>query len=135
MWVIDQITPGNPAYNLPVGFRILGRLDATALEYAFNEIIRRHEVLRTTFAMSDAEPLQVMHPELSIKINITKLDHLPPEEREDRLQALASEESARSFDLNRPPLLRVSLYHLGETDHVLVVNAHHIVVDGFSIGL
>ena len=76
--MIDQITPGNPAYNLPVGFRILGRLDATALEYAFNEIIRRHEALRTTFAMSDGEPLQVIHPELSIKINITKLDHLPP---------------------------------------------------------
>ena len=135
MWVIDQMTPGNPAYNLPVGIRILGPLDAGALENSFNEIIRRHEALRTTFAVSDGEPLQVIHPELRITINITKLDHLPREEQENKLQALASEESVRSFDLTRPPLLRVALYVLGETDHVLIVNAHHIVVDGFSIGL
>ncbi len=135
MWVIDQMTPGNPAYNLPVGFRIMGPLDATALEKGFNEIIRRHEALRTTFAMSDGEPLQVIHPEIRIKISVTKLDHLTREERENRLQSLASEESLRSFNLTQPPLIRVSLYVLGETEHVLIVNAHHIVVDGFSLGL
>ena len=135
MWVIDQMTPGNPAYDLPVGYRIKGRLDATALENGFNEIIKRHEVLRTTFPGSDGEPVQVIHPEHKIKINITKLDHLAGEERENRLQALASEESVRSFDLTQLPLLRVSLYQLGEIERVLVINAHHIVVDGMSIGL
>ena len=135
MWVIDQMTPGNPAYDLPVGYRIKGRLDATALENGFNEIIKRHEALRTTFTLSDGEPLQLIHPEHKIKINITKLDHLSGEEQENRLQALASEESVRSFDLTRLPLIRVSLFQLGETERVLVINAHHIVVDGLSIGL
>jgi aspartate racemase len=135
MWVIDQMTPGNPAYSLPVGFRMFGPLDAAALEDSFNEIIRRHEALRTTFAVNYGEPLQVIHPELKLRINITKLDHLTREDRENRLQILASEESVKSFDLTRLPLIRVSLYCLGETDHVLIVNTHHIVVDGFSIGL
>src|SRR5256885_14414088 len=63
MWVIDQMTPGNPAYNLPNGYRLRGPLDVTALERSFNEIIKRHEALRTTFAVQDGEPLQRIHPE------------------------------------------------------------------------
>ena len=70
MWVIDQMTPGNPAYNLPYGFCLRGALEGTALENSFNEIINRHEALRTTFAVQDGEPLQLIHPELNIKINI-----------------------------------------------------------------
>src|SRR6266545_95303 len=85
MWVIDQMTPGNPAYDLPVGYRIHGRLDATALENGFNEIIQRHEALRTTFTASDGEPLQLIHSEHKIKIKITKLAHLAGEERENTL--------------------------------------------------
>src|SRR6266516_4042924 len=73
MWVIDQMTPGNPAYNLPVGYRLKGKLDAKALEASFNEIIKRHEALRTTFAAGDGEPLQVIHAECKIKINLTEL--------------------------------------------------------------
>src|SRR2546429_9997845 len=69
MWVIDRMTPGNPAYNLPVGYRIEGALDVTALEKCFNEIVKRHEVLRTTLAAGDGEPLQAIHPECNIKIN------------------------------------------------------------------
>ena len=133
IWVIDQMTPGNPAYNLPYGYRLRGRLDVTALEDSFNEIIKRHEVLRTTFAIRDGEPLQLIHPELKIKIKVTGLDHLPCPERETVLHALASEESLASFDLSRLPLLRVSLFKLGEAEHVLIINQHHIVADGLSI--
>ena len=115
MWVIDQMTPGNPAYNVPVGYRLRGPLDVTALENSFNEIIKRHEMLRTTFAVRDGEPLQLIHPALTIRIKVTELDHLSGEEREDRLQALASEESVRSFDLSRLPLIRVSLFKLGDS--------------------
>ena len=135
MWVIDRMTPGNPAYNVPVGYRIKGALNVTALEHSVNEIIKRHEVLRTTFAVKDGDPLQLIHPALTIKITVTELDHLPGEEREDRLQALASEESVRSFDLSRLPLIRVSLFKLGEAEHVVIINLHHIVADGLSIGL
>ena len=134
MWVIDQMTPGNPAYNLPYGFRLRGPLDVTALYYGFNEIIKRHETLRTTFAVRDGEPVQLIHPELKINIKVTTLDHLEPEQRECRLQALASEESVNPFDLSRLPLLRASLFKLNEADHVLIVNLHHIVADGLSVG-
>jgi amino acid adenylation domain-containing protein len=135
MWVIDQMMPGNPAYNLPYGFRLRGPLDCTALEASFNEVIQRHESLRTTFAIKDGEPLQLIQPDLKIKINLTNLDHLTREERENRLQALASEESIKSFDLSCLPLIRVSLFKLAETEHVLLVNLHHIIADGLSIGV
>ena len=134
MWVIDQMTPGNPAYNQPFGYRLRGPLDSTALEDSFNEVIKRHEGLRTTFAIKDGEPLQLIHPELKITIKVTALDHLAHEERENRLQALASEESGKSFDLSRLPLIRVSLFKLGEGEHALIINLHHIVADGLSIG-
>ena len=135
MWVIDQITPGNPAYGQPNGYRLRGALDRTALEDSFNAVIKRHEALRTTFAVKDGEPLQLIHPELKIRINVTALDHLTGEECEHRLQALASEVSVESFDLSRLPLIRVSLFKVGVAEHVLIINVHHIVADGLSIGL
>ena len=135
MWVIDQMTPGNPAYNMPNGYRLRGPLDSQALENSFNEIIQRHEALRTTFSVLDGEPLQFIHPELKINIHVVELDHLTGEQRENRLQALASEESFKSFDLSRLPLIRVSLFKLDEAEHVLIINLHHIVADGLSVGL
>src|SRR5436190_39643 len=135
MWVIDQMTPGNPAYNLPYGYRLLGPLNLAALEDSFNAVIKRHEALRTRFGVEGDEPLQLIQPELKIKINVTALDDLTGEERENRLKALASQESMKSFDLSRLPLIRVSLFKLGETEHVLIINLHHIVADGLSIGL
>jgi len=135
MWLIDQMTPGNPAYNLPYGFRLRGQLKLTALEDSFNEVIKRHEALRTTFAVKDEEPLQLIHPELKIKINVTELDHVAGEERENRLEALASEVSVKSFDLSRLPLIRVSLFKLGEAEHVLIINLHHIVAEHVLSGV
>ncbi|HWM28121.1 MAG TPA: amino acid adenylation domain-containing protein, partial [Woeseiaceae bacterium] len=134
MWVVDQMTPGNTAYGLPIGYRLRGTLNVAALEKSFNEILRRHEGLRTTFAVTDGEPLQLIHPDLTIKITVTELDYLPAEIREDRLQAMATEESIKPFDLARLPLIRVSLFRLGDTEHVLLINLHHIVADGMSIG-
>src|ERR1043165_8030303 len=135
MWVIDQMTPGNPAYNLPYAFRLRGPLQVAALEDSFNQIIQRHEALRTRFAVKSGEPLQIIEPALRIKLKVTKLDHPAGEERENRLKALAAEESLKSFDLSRLPLIRVSLVKLDETEHLLIINLHHIVADGLSIGL
>ena len=137
MWVIDQMAPppGNPAYNLPYGFRLRGPLDVAALEAGLNEIIKRHEALRTTFVVEDGEPEQRIHPELTCGIAVTSLEHLGPGEREARLDVLATEESVRPFDLGRLPLLRVSLFQLGAEEHVLLVNLHHIVADGLSIAV
>jgi amino acid adenylation domain-containing protein len=135
MWVIDQMTPGNPAYNLPFGYRLRGRLVVTALEDSFNEIIRRQEGLRTTFGVKDGEPVQFIHPGLKIQLTVVDLHHLSGAELENRLQALASEESIKPFDLSSLPLIRVHLFKLAETEHVLIVNVHHIVADGMSLGL
>src|SRR5688572_17590819 len=135
MWFIDQMTPGNPAYNVPHGYRLRGPLDLRALEDSFNEIIKRHEVLRTTFVMEDGEPQQRIHLEFAIRIDFTALDHLPREQCEERLQTLASEESIKPFDLSRLPLIRVSLFKLAEVEHVLIINLHHIIGDGLSTAL
>jgi len=132
MWVIDRMTAGNPAYNLPVGYRLRGPLNPGALEDSFNEVIRRHEVLRTTFIVENDEPLQHIQPECKIRINFAELH---PATAESRLQSLAAEEALKPFDLSCLPLIRVSLFRLGEAEHVLIINFHHIVVDGISIGL
>ncbi len=135
IWLIDQLTPGNAAYNLPIAWRLQGPLQAQALEASFNEVIKRHATLRTTFAVHDGEALQRIHPELRIAVTVTALDHLGAEEREARLRDLTANEAARSFDLTRPPLIRVSLFKLGDAEHVLLVVVHHIVADGLSVGL
>jgi hypothetical protein len=132
VWASDQVTSGNPSHNLPVGFRIRGQLDVGLLEDSFNAIIKRHEVLRTTLAVKDGEPIQVIHPECRIKIVVIELAHLPNDEREIELQKLAAKESVESFDLSRLPLIRVSVFRLGDTDHVLIINLHHIIADGLS---
>ena len=135
MWLIDQLAPGNPAYNLARGLRLRGRVDVAALEAAFNAVIRRHEILRTTFAAQDGEPLQLVHPELTIRIPVTPLEQFPPEAREGRARSLATAESLRPFDLARLPLVRAALLTLGASEHVLIVSVHHIAADGLSIDL
>ena len=134
MWVIDQVTKGNTAYGVPIGYRLHGRLDVRALEKSFNEVIKRHESLRTTFSISNGEPLQVIHPELTIAIAVTELDSLPRDRRESRLQDLASRECLKPFDLSRLPLIRVSLFKLDQEEHALIVSLHHIIGDGLSFG-
>ena len=135
MWVIDQVTPGNPAYNVVSGYRLRGALDVGALEASLNEVVRRHETLRTTFVVQDGEALQRIHPELRLSVRLVPLDYLDAEECEAALHAAASEESVTSFDLSRLPLIRLTLFRLAQTDHVLLINIHHIVADGLSVGL
>ncbi len=133
MWLIDQMTPGNPAYNVPVAYRIRGKLDAPAIGESFNRIISRHESWRTTFRECDDVPAQVIHPECRIRVGITDLTHLPDEDREAAFRAMAADEAIRPFDLSSLPLIRVSLFKLGEDDHALLINVHHIVADGSSL--
>jgi amino acid adenylation domain-containing protein len=135
MWLVDQLEPGTPAYNLPRGVRLRGRLSIPALESALNTVIRRHEILRTTFVAEGGEPRQLVHPDLTIRIRVTSLAHLPPMEREAQAHVLATAESLTPFDLSRLPLLRAVLFTLGESEHILIVNVHHIVADGLSVDL
>lgn len=135
MWIIDQLTPGNPAYNLPKAYRIGGAIDIAALEASFNTVIARHAVLRTTFAAVDGEPRQQVHPALSIAIDVITLDGLTASEREAQLHERARAAAMREFDLSRLPLIAVSVFRLDANEHVVLVNTHHIVSDGLSEGL
>jgi hypothetical protein len=91
IWIIDQMAPGNPAYNMPYGYRLRGSLDLEALEKSFNEVVRRHETLRTSIAVEDGEPVQIIHPEFKISIKVTALDHLSASQAEHTSHSLASQ--------------------------------------------
>ncbi len=134
-WYLDQLEKGNPAYNIAVRFRLEGPLNHAALARAMNEIVRRHESLRTVVLDVDGHPVQVVAPSLSIEVPVVDLGDVPAAERHARSQILAVEEARRRFDLAVGPLIRASLVRLDEEDHVLLVTVHHVISDGWSIGV
>ncbi len=133
LWFLDQVMPGSHAYNVPVGLRLKGALDVAALQRALNEVIRRHEALRTTFANEDGQLIQVIHPSIHDEIAVTNLETVPAVDREHRAQTWLDTEAGRSFDLARGPLIRVKLARLSDSDHVLAVVMHHSISDGWSL--
>jgi aspartate racemase len=135
LWFLDQLAPGNPAYNIPVAYRITGRLNVMALEQSLGEIVRRHEILRTTFSVMAGQPVQVIAPALAVPLSVVDLRDLSETQREAETQRLATEEARQSFDLTRGPLLRVKLLRLAEAEHVLLLTMHHIISDMWSIGI
>ncbi|HWS54702.1 MAG TPA: amino acid adenylation domain-containing protein, partial [Pyrinomonadaceae bacterium] len=135
LWFIEQLEPGNTIYNVPAAVRLEGELDAGALERALTEVVRRHESLRTTFPSVDGRPAQVISPPAPVELDAVDLSRLPVGEREEEARRLAAEESQRPFDLAAGPLFRASLLRLAGDEHVLLVTAHHIVSDGWSIGI
>ena len=134
-WYLDRVDPGNPAYNIAVRFRLQGPLDLEALGRALNEIVRRHESLRTVFAEVDGGPVQVVAPTVTIPVPRIDLRGVPESDRLARSEALAVEEARRRFDLSAGPLIRAGVLRLEDREHVLLVTVHHIVSDGWSIGL
>ena len=135
LWFIDQLQPGSPAYNIPMAVRLSGRLNLEVTERTFAEVVRRHEALRTRFVAQDGQPVQVVQEAGAFAIPITDLSDVPEGEREERVRALAMAEAQRPFDLQAGPLLRVSLLRLAEEDHVALFTMHHIVSDGWSMGI
>ena len=135
LWFLDQFQPGSPVYNIPAALRITAPLNAFALEQSLNEIVRRHEALRTTFAAVDGRPVQVIAPALRVPLPVTDLRGLPQTERETEATRLATQEAQHPFDLARGPLVRATLLRLGAGDHVLLLTMHHIVSDGWSMGV
>ncbi len=131
LWFLHQLEPDNPAYTLPTAIRLEGVLDLPALERSINEVVRRHEVLRTTFVQGDSYPVQVVVPYLEVNVSLIDMT----DEIESTVQRMANEEARLPFDLERGPLLRVTLLRLGVEDHVLLITMHHIVSDGWSDGI
>ena len=134
-WLFDQILPGLPLFNIPYIIRLRGALNIEILEQSFNEIIKRHEALRTTFASVDGQLVQVIVPALSMSLTVRDLQALPESMQEGAVQQLLQEESQRPFDLSQAPLLRGCILRLGEQEHMLLVTLHHIVCDGWSLGV
>jgi amino acid adenylation domain-containing protein len=135
LWFMHQLDPQSPFYNVPSALRLEGKLDARALELALRAIVRRHEVLRTTFAARDGRPAQIIHPEASLDLGVVAFTDLAPEAREQAARAETLAEARRPFDLEKGPVIRARLLVLGEEDHVLLVTLHHIVSDGFTRGI
>ena len=133
LWIVDQLEPGNPAYNMPAAVRLSGRLDVAAMRRALEEIARRHETLRTTFPVIDGEPVQAVAPLAAVDLPVVDLRGTPGPEAE--ALARLAEESSRPFDLARGPLWRAILFRLGDGEHILLYNLHHIISDGWSIGI
>jgi non-ribosomal peptide synthetase component F len=145
LWFIDQLEPGNPAYNSPRVVRLEGELDYAALVAALSEIVRRHEVLRTSFPTVEGEPIQLVHEAHALHVPVVDVEHLAgsgaqattrdASVRERAARAVVEREAARSFDLSAGPVVRALLVRLNEREHVLVVVLHHIVSDGWSAGV
>ena len=135
LWFIDQLQPGNTAYNIFNASRIRGSLNVPIMERVINELIQRHEVLRTTLKSVDGLPVQVIAPELRITLEPVSLEHYQPAERYDEAVRLTTEEFARPFDLEKDPLVRVGLLRLAHDDYVLQVNMQHAITDRWSFAV
>src|ERR1700754_899143 len=135
LWFLDQLEPGLVAYNVPAAVRLVGKLDVAILNWSLNEIVRRHEILRTTFDSVTGQPVQIVNPTLQLSISVADLTSLADELREREALRLAQEEAQRPFDLIRGPLIRAALLRLRTEEHVLILTMHHIVSDGWSQGV
>ncbi|MGA9768120.1 MAG: amino acid adenylation domain-containing protein, partial [Blastocatellia bacterium] len=135
LWFIDQLEPGSSAYNVPTAVRLRGELDVAALRRSISEIIRRHEVLRTSFPQREGQPFQQINPACELDMPVIDLSEEALKEAEVTAQRLVGEETQQGFDLRRGPMLRAKLIRIGEADHVLVVTMHHVASDGWSVGI
>lgn len=135
LWFLDQLDPANAVYHVPSSLRLSGPLNVVGLQQAFAEIIRRHEALRTTFTIVDGQPVQVVGPVFDFPLPTIDLQGLNQSVQEDCTLRLAAQHAMAPFDLLRGPLLRASLLRTSGREHVLLASMHHIISDGWSLGL
>ncbi|MBV9109685.1 MAG: amino acid adenylation domain-containing protein, partial [Gemmatimonadetes bacterium] len=135
LWFIDQLEPASAAYNMPFALRLRGALHVAALDASITALVARHETLRTRFAAAAGEATQVIDPPAPATIARIDISHLDPEVREVELHALAADEAALPFDLATGPLFRCTLVTLGDDEHAVLFTLHHIVSDGWSMGV
>ena len=135
LWFINQMEPASFAYNIPVVQQISGRLNVSAVEQSFNELFRRHESLRTTFKIKDGQPVQIVEAPKPFRLPVTDLSELADDERERETRRLVADNAQQLFDLENGPLLCASLIKLTEESHLVSLTMHHIVSDGWSLGV
>jgi len=132
LWFLHRLEPESVVYNIARAIRLRGRVERQVFEQCFNEIVKRHDILRTTFAEHDGEPAQTVAPHTNVSIPVVDLSGLCATEREAAARAAAAEEAARPFDLVNGPLYRMRLLRLDEEEHVALLTLHHIVSDAWS---
>ncbi|MEA2563042.1 MAG: hypothetical protein QOH06_4546, partial [Acidobacteriota bacterium] len=135
LWFLDRLEPASYAYNIAGAVRLTGPLNVAALSWALCTIINRHESLRTTFGERDGEPYQVIAEPVPMLLPVFDISGLPAAVREEEARRVATAESRRAFDLARGPLVRFSLLRLGEREHGLALGMHHVISDGWSLGI
>jgi amino acid adenylation domain-containing protein/FkbH-like protein len=135
LWVLDQFEPGSNAYHVPLALRLKGELNQAALEQALDEIVRRHEALRTVFALAGENVVQVLQPPAHLPVQRVDLRTSSEAERENEAQKIVAAEVHKPFDLARGPLVRATLIKLAANDHVFCVVMHHAISDGWSFAI
>jgi amino acid adenylation domain-containing protein len=135
LWFLHQLEPNSAAYNGATVVQLKGVLDVAALEKSLNEIVRRHEVLRTYFSVVEGQPVQKILSNLDVNLAIANLENLPPTEREQAIQQLIKENAQQPFDLSKAPLMQVRLLRLNADEHILLLTLHHIISDAWSAGI
>ncbi len=135
LWFLDQLQPGGSFYNIPGAVRLTGELNVPALEQSLTEMVRRHESLRTTFDSEHGKPFMVIHEPQPVQLPLTDLSAKPQNEREAELKKITQEENRLPFDLKQGPLFRARLIRMSENDHVVLFTMHHIISDGWSMGI
>ncbi|MCC5602612.1 non-ribosomal peptide synthetase [Nostoc favosum] len=135
LWFLEQLQPGSATYNIPTAVRLTGSLNITVLARSLNEIVRRHEVLRTQFPTIDGNPLLTIQPNVEVLVPVVNLQALNPLEQNDEVRSLFIQEARQPFDLATDLLLRVKLLHLGVDEYVVLFTMHHIVFDGWSMDI
>ncbi|MBD2245043.1 non-ribosomal peptide synthetase [Nostoc sp. FACHB-888] len=135
LWFLNQFDPNDPSYNLSFALRLVGTLNIAALKQSLNEIVQRHEVLRTTFTVIEQQPVQVIAPSLTLQLPVINLQQITPAQQQAEVLRLAAQEAKLPFDLIQGPLLRFTLLHLSEQEYVALLTMHHIISDGWSLDI
>ncbi len=135
LWFLDQLTPGSAVFNVPLAIKLSGPIDPKALERSVNEIVRRHEALRTTFSNVDGQAVPLSRREFEVGLSVIDLTAYAEKERQAKAHTLLSEQASAPFDLATGPLIRTTLVKLDQDSHVFLVVMHHIVSDGWSLVL
>ena len=135
LWFLDQLEPDSPFYNIPGGLRLTGKLRVEALEASLNQLVQRHEVLRTRFKSVQGKPQPEILPGLALTIHKIDLTPSSAEQQAEQLRTLALQEAQQPFNLSEGPLFRVKLLKLSESEHIILFTLHHIISDGWSVGI
>jgi amino acid adenylation domain-containing protein/thioester reductase-like protein len=135
LWFLDQFVPNHPFYNVPEALHLKGSLNIAALEQSLQTLIERHEALRTTFAVVDGQPVQVIDPDFRFQLDLVDVSQVAFSDRTADVWQLMTEEAQRPFDLAQGSLIRVTLFHLREAEYILFFNLHHIICDEWSFSV